>query len=202
MQDLETISARILHEEKINQVKNQITINRGKQAQVELEWTEKWNEMRTQIEDNKNTINHFKRTTRNQTTEITEQEEEEEQMDNKLVGYFQRLFQKLKTKQQNYEEFCEEWQLDCRLIAIASMVMIVMGIITMVVVIILAIKTYGMYKRVQRLYAYLDIQATKTEQEEDDNMWKTRIMENNTHNEFTPNPTQNRFQMKKKTTPP
>ena len=74
------------------------------------------------------------------------------------------------------------------------MIMIVVGIIITVVVIILAIKTYCMYRKVQRLWTYLDIQATRTEQEEDDNMWKNWIIEGN-QSDFKPNPTRNRNQM-------
>ena len=173
-------------------------VNLENQAQVELEWAGKWNEMRTQIEDNKDTIPQLEREIRNQTIETTDSptEEEGELIDNKIDGIFQRFFQKLRTQKQNFEDFCQEWRLDCRLIAMGSMLMIVVGIITIVMVIILAIKTYCMYKRVQRLWTYLDIEATKTEQEEDDNMWKTRIMEGH-HGEFTPNPTRNRSQMQK-----
>jgi hypothetical protein len=131
--------------------------------------------------------------------QTVQEEEEEDQMDNKLVGYFQRILQKLKTKKQNYDEFCSEWQLDCKLIAWASLGMIVIGIITMVVAITLAIKTYDLNKRVHRLYESMDLQATKKEQEEVDSSWKTRIRnnKNDTFDDFTPNPTRNRAQMKK-----
>ena len=44
----------------------------------------------------------------------------------------------------------------------------------------------------------MDLQATRKEQEEDDSSWKTRISNpNDTFNDFTPNPTRNRAQMKK-----
>ena len=52
--------------------------------------------------------------------------------------------------------------------------------------------TYGLTKRVHRIYKYMDLKATKKEQEKDDEDWRTRITNpNNTHNKFTPNPTRN-----------
>ena len=73
--------------------------------------------------------------------------------------------------------------------------MIVVGIGITVVVIILAIKTYFMYKKVEILWDYLDIQVTRKEQEEDDYMWRNRIDGGNS--EFKPYPTRNQTQMKK-----
>ena len=204
MQDLEGISTRILHEEQIKQVNNQITINKGQQAQDEQDWNRKWTDMRKQIEDNKNKIQHSNSTTT--TTRVpdrdaertVQEEEEEDQTDNKVVGYFQNILQELKTKKQNYDEFCSQWQLDCGIIAWTSLIMIAIGIITMIVAITLAITTYDLNKRVHRLYEYMDLQATRKEQEEDDSSWKTRISNpNDTFNDFTPNPTRNRAQMKK-----
>ena len=76
--------------------------------------------------------------------------------------------------------------------------MIAIGIITMIAAITLAITTNDLNKRVHRLYEYMDLQATRKEQEEDDSSWKTRISNpNDTFNDFTPNPTRNRAQMKK-----
>ena len=75
--------------------------------------------------------------------------------------------------------------------------MIAIGIITMIVAIKLAFTTYDLNKRVHRLYEYMDLQATRKEQEEDDSSWKTRISNpNDTFNDFTPNPTRNRAQIK------
>ena len=204
LQDLEGISTRILHEEQIKQVNNQITINKGQQAQDEQDWNRKWTDMRKQIEDNKNKIQHSNSTTT--TTRVpdrdaertVQEEEEEDQTDNKVVGYFQNILQELKTKKQNYDEFCSQWQLDCGIIAWTSLIMIAIGIITMIAAITIAITTYDLNKRVHRLYEYMDLQATRKEQEEDDSSWKTRISNpNDTFNDFTPNPTRNRAQMKK-----
>ena len=72
MQDLEIISAKIASEEKIKQVEKQFVVNRGNQAQTELKWTGKWNEMMRTIENNKNTISNLERKTRNETAETTE----------------------------------------------------------------------------------------------------------------------------------
>ena len=86
---------------------NQITINKGQQAQDEQDWNRKWTDMRKQIEDNKNKIQHSNSTTT--TTRVpdrdaertVQEEEEEDQTDNKVVGYFQNILQELKTKKQN-----------------------------------------------------------------------------------------------------
>ena len=44
-----------------------------------------------------------------------------------------------------------------------------------------------------RLYEYMDAKETKKEQEEDDIYWITRFnIPNNTHNDYTPNPTRNK----------
>ena len=192
IQDLEGISTRIKHEEQIKQVNNQIAINKGLQAQGIQDWNIKWTEIRKQMEDNKGRITP---TTRAPDTGRIEEEEEE---DSKVVGYLKKFLHDLKTKKQNYDEFCDQWHLDCRIIAWTSMIMIAIGIITMIVAIKLAFTTYDLNKRVHRLYDYMDLQATRKEQEEDDSSWKTRISNpNNTFNDFTPNPTRNKFQMKK-----
>ena len=187
---------RILHEEQMNQVNNQIIINKGQQVQGVQDWNIKWTDMRKQIEDNKGRITPTTRVPDRDTGRIEEEEEEEE--DSKVVGYLKKFLHDLKTKKQNYDEFCDQWHLDCRIIAWTSLIMIAIGIITMIVAIKLAITTYDLNKRVHRLYEYMDLQATRKEQEEDDSSWKIRISNpNNTFNDFTPNPTRNKFQMKK-----
>ena len=75
------------------------------------------------------------------------------------------------------------------------MIMIVVGIGITLVVIILAIKTYHINKKVERMWDYLDIQATRKEQEDDDQMWNDRIDKGN--GDFKPNPTRNQKQIKK-----
>ena len=195
IQDLEGISTRIKHEEQIKQVNNHIAINKGLQAQDIQDWNIKWTEIRKQMEDNKRRITPTTPTTRAPDTGRIEEEEEE---DSKVVGYLKKFLHDLKTKKQNYDEFCDQWHLDCRIIAWTSMIMIAIGIITMIVAIKLAFTTYDLNKRVHRLYEYMDLQATRKEQEEDDSSWKTRISNpNDTFNDFTPNPTRNKFQMKK-----
>jgi hypothetical protein len=169
MQDLEGIATRIIHEEQIKQVNSQIIINKGQQAQGEQEWDRKWMDMRKQIEDNKNKIQHSNRTISNQNTRAPDREaeqtvqggEEEGQTDNNVAGYFQTILENLKTKKQNYNEFCSQWQLDCGIIAWTSLIMIAIGIITMIVAITLAVTTYDLNKRVHRLYEYMDLQATR-----------------------------------------
>ena len=88
-------------------------------------------------------------------------------------------------------------QLDCGIIAWTSLITITIGIITMIATITLTVTTYDLNKRVHRLYEYMDLQATRKEQEEDDSSWRTRIENpNRTYEDFTPNPTRNRAQMK------
>ena len=100
--------------------------------------------------------------------------------------------EEFKLMARNYDEFCSEWQLNCGAIAWISLTMIIISLATMITAIILAVKTYNLNKRVNRLYEYMDAKATKKEQEEDDNQWKKRITNpNKTHNDYTPNPTRN-----------
>jgi hypothetical protein len=79
------------------------------------------------------------------------------------------------------------------------------GLATMITAIILAVKVYnltkkvsGLTKRVNRIYEYMDLKATKEEQEEDDGKWTLTITQNqnNTHNNYTANPTRNKAQIK------
>ena len=203
MQDLETISAKIAGEEKIRQVEEQVkkkfAVNRGHQAETELEWTAKWNEIIRTIENNKNNISNLESQTRNETTgeNNTEHEEEDDQelVDNKVDGYFQRFFQKLRIQQQSLQNFCKNWQLDCRVIALGGMIMTIIGAGCTIVVIILAIKTYTIARKVEGIWEYLDIKETRKEQEEDDQMWREMIGRGCTV--LRPNPTRNQEQIKK-----
>ena len=52
-----------------------------------------------------------------------------------------------------------------------------------------------MYRKVERMWDYLDIQATRKEQVEDDQMWRELI--ENGRREFKPNPTRNQKQITK-----
>ena len=199
IQDLEGISMRILQEEQINKVNTQININKGQQAQGVQDWNRELTEMRKQIEDNKGRLTpRITPTTR--APDIDEgriEGEEGEEEDGKVIGYLKKFLQELRTKKQKYDDFCDQWHLDCRIIAWTSIIMIAIGIITMIVAITLTVTTYDLNKRVNRLYEYMDLQATRKKQEEDDSNWKTRISNpNNTFNDFTPNPTRNKFQMK------
>ena len=199
LQDLEGISTRIHHEEQIKQIKGQIVIDKGLQATEEQKWNTKWTNMIRQVEDNRNNIQLSIRTGREHTTREPPSEtvEEEDQTANTVIDYFKNVMEKIKTKKRSYDEFCSEWQLDCGIIAWTSLIMIAIGLVTMITAISLAFKTYDLTKRVHRLYKYMDLQATRKEQEEDDSNWQTRISNpNDTFNDFTPNPTRNRAQMK------
>ena len=105
----------------------------------------------------------------------------------------------------NYDKFCNEWQLNCKAIAVTSVIMMGVGLATMITAIILAVKAYnltkevsGLTERVNRIYEYMDLKATKEEQEEDDGKWTLTITQNqnNTHKEYTANPTRNKAQIK------
>ena len=199
LQDLEGISTRIHHEEQIKQIKGQIVIDKGLQATEEQKWNTKWTNMIRQVEDNRNNIQLSIRTGREHTTREPPSEtgEEEDQTANTVIDYFKNVMEEFKTKKRSYDEFCSEWQLDCGIIAWTSLIMIAIGLVTMLTAISLAFKTYDLTKRVHRLYNYMDLQATRKEQEEDDSNWQTRISNpNDTFNDFTPNPTRNRAQMK------
>ena len=207
IQDIEGVTTRIIQEEQIKKVNNQITINNGQRVQGEQQWESKWRDMTRQINDNKNNILRSTRTTigpSRQEEQTEEGEEEEEgQMDETVTGYFQTILEKLKTKKQQYSEFCSQWRLDCRAIAVTSLVMIAIGSITMIATITLTATTYDLNRRVNRnsfrldrLYEYMDLRSTRREQEEDNSDWKERItIPNKTFDDFAPNPTRNRAQM-------
>ena len=113
-----------------------------------------------------------------------------------VMDYLKKVMEEFKAKKRSYDEFCSNWQLDCGAIAGTSLIMIVIGIATTITAISLAVKTYDLTKRVHRIYKYMDLQATRKEQEEDDEHWQTRITNpNNTYNKFTPNPTRNNAQI-------
>jgi hypothetical protein len=154
IQDIEGVATRIIQEEQIKKVNNQITINNGQRVHGEQQWESKWRDMTRQINDNKNNILRPTRTTRgpSRQEEQTEEGEEEEegQMDETVTGYFQTIMEKLKTKQQQYSEFCSQWRLDCRAIAVTSLVMIAIGSITMIATITLTATTYDLNRRVNR----------------------------------------------------
>jgi hypothetical protein len=106
----------------------------------------------------------------------------------------------------NYDKFCTEWQLNCKAIAVTSVVMMGVGLATMITAVILAVKVYnltkkvsGLTKRVTRIYEYMDLKATKEQQEEEDGKWTSTITQNqnNTHISCTANPTRNKAQIKK-----
>ena len=163
--------------------------------------------MTRQITDNKNNILRPTRTTiepRRQEEQTEEGgEEEEAETDETVSGYFKTIMEKLKTKRQQYSEFCSQWRLDCRAIAVTSLVMIAVTGLVMSATITLIATTYDLNRRVNRnslrldrLYEYMDLRSTRREQEEDDSDWKERItIPNKTFEDFTPNPTRNRAQM-------
>ena len=194
LQDLEGISTRLHHEKQIKQLKDELVIDRGQQATKGRKWDTKWATMIRKVEDNKNNIQLSIRRGRDHTTREPPSEETnaEDQTANTVIDYFKNIMEGIKTKKRSYDEFCNEWQLDCSAIAVTSLIMIVIGIATTITAISLAVKTYDLTKRVHRIYKYMDLKATKKEQEKDDEDWRTRITNpNNTHNKFTPNPTRN-----------
>ena len=204
LQDLEGISTRLHHEKQIKHIEDQLAIDRGNRATEGQKWDTKWTNMIKKVEDNKNDIKLSIRRGRDHTTrepsseEEADEENEEDQTTNKMFDFLQKVWEELKTKTRSYSEFCSEWQLDCGIIVGTSVTMIIVGIATTITVIKLRNKTQDLTKRVHRIYEYMDLKATKEEQEENDGEWTTKITQNqnNTHNNYTANPTRNKAQIK------
>ena len=199
LQDLEGISTRLHHEQQIKQIRDEIAITKGIQATERQKWDTNWINIMKKVEDNKKSIQlptrtEREHTTREPTSETEEEEDpEEDQTRTTLIDYIRLIKEEFKLMARNYDEFCSEWQLNCGAIAWISLTMIITSLATMIITIILAVKTYDLTKKVNRLYEYMDAKATKKEQEEDDNQWKKRITNpNKTHNDYTPNPTRNK----------
>ena len=216
IQDIEGATTRIIQETQIKEVKDQIEINKGMRLQAERRWNSKWSEVTRKISDNTDNMNnrvHPPRTTRTttrdtstpeeQTDEEDEDDEDEEDTDETVTGYFKTIIANLKTKQQQYSVFCSTWKLDCRAIAVASLVMTAATGLVIIAIITLIATMYDLNKRVNenchrlnRIFEYMDLRPTKKEQEEDDSDWKHKIIiPNRTFELFTPNPTRNRAQM-------
>ena len=137
------------------------------------------------------------------TDEEGEDDEDEEDTDETVTGYLKTIIANLTTKQQQYSVFCSTWKLDCRAIAVASLVMTAATGLVIIAIITLIATMYDLNKRVNknsrrldRIFEYMDLRPTKKEQEEDDSDWKHKIIiPNRTFELFTPNPTRNRAQM-------
>ena len=208
LHNIEGLSAKIIHEEDIEKVNRQITANKGKIAAEDIKWDSKWMYLRNKIEkleENKNIIQRPETAVTTPTTTTaepnrsTEQEIEEEgaEQNNRKYGYLQTFLQDLKTKKENYNDFCTKHKLDCGAIVITSIIMIIIGLANMIMAITMAVKMYCVCIKVQRLYNYMDLRTTRKAQEENDSHWKIRIANpNDTFNDYTPNPTRNRAQMR------
>ena len=212
IQDIEGEATKIIQGEQIREVKDQIEINNGIRLQAEQRWNRKWSEVTRRITDNENSMNNIVHPTRTTTrdTSVTEEQTKEEEEDEEgeeteetVTGYLKTIIEKLKTKQQQYSVFCSTWKLDCRAIAVASLIMTAATGLVIIAIITLIATMYDLKKqvnansrRLDRVYDYMDLRPTKKEQEEDDNDWKHKIIiPNKTFELFTPNPTRNRAQM-------
>ena len=210
LQDLEGISTKLHHEKQINQIKTELEIDRGHQASTRKSWDTNWTNMMKKVEDNRKNIHLSTRTEsepepEREPTTTESGEDPEEEMSTTSKNYFRWLKENFTLMTTNYDKFCNEWQLNCKAIAVTSVVMMGVGLATMITAIILAVKVYnltkevsGLTKRVNRIYEYMDLKATKEEQEEDDGKWTLTITQNqnNTHNNYTANPTRNKAQIK------
>lgn len=210
LQDLEGISTKLHHEKQINQIKTELEIDRGHQASARQSWDTNWTNMMRKVEDNRRNIHLSTRTEsepepEREPTTTESGEDPEEEMSTTSKNYFRWLKENFTLMTTNYDKFCNEWQLNCKAIAVTSVVMMGVGLATMITAIILAVKAYnltkevsGLTKRLNRVYDYMDLKATKEEQEEDDGKWTLTITQNqnNTHNNYTANPTRNKAQIK------
>ena len=211
LQDLEGISTKLHHEKQINQIKTELEIDRGHQASTRQSWDTNWTNMMKKVEDNRKNIHLSTRTEsepepEREPTTTESGEDPEEEMSTTSKNYFRWLKENFTLMTTNYDKFCTEWQLNCKAIAVTSVVMMGVGLATMITAIILAVKVYnltkkvsGLTKRVTRIYEYMDLKATKEQQEEEDGKWTSTITQNqnNTHISCTANPTRNKAQIKK-----
>ena len=206
MQDLERISTKIASEHKLKELEEQVDrkfeVNRGQQAENNLAWKAKWNTINQNIENNRNRINNLESNKRNELAgepagEVRDTEHEDKEGQNlvnkTMDGYFQTFVQELNMQQQSLQNFCRDWNLDCRVIAMGGMFMIMIGGVCTCLVIYITIQTCNTEKRVKRIREYLDIKDTRREQEEDDQMWIEKIEQGT--RVTRPNPTRNRAQM-------
>ena len=200
LQELEGISTKLLQRKQIDKANIQIETNRRHQAETKLDWTEKWKDMQTQISKRqlKETTTEEPGAANREPEQTGPENKEGDTLNNKVVEYFKNILQEMKRKRQTYEDFCSHWQLDCGAIAVTSLIMIGIGLITMTATIKFCFSMYELTRRVNRLFEYMDLQETKKAQEEDDDDWQTRITNvNDNYIEFQPNPTRNRAQMRK-----
>ena len=206
MQDLERISTKIASEHKLKELEEQVErkfeVNRGQRAGIDLAWTAKWNTINQNIENNRNRINNLESNKRNELAgepagEVRDTEHEDKEGQNSvnetMEGYFQTFVQELNMQQQSLQNFCRDWNLDCRVIAMGGMFMIMIGGVCTCLVVYITIQTCNTEKRVKRIREYLDIKDTRREQEEDDQMWIEKIEQGT--RVTRPNPTRNRAQM-------
>ena len=210
LQDLEGTSTKLHHEKQINQLKTELEIDRGHQASTRQSWDTNWTNMMKKVEDNRKNIHLSTRTEsepepEREPTTTESGEDPEEEMSTTSKNYFRWLKENFTLMTTNYDKFCNEWQLNCKAIAVTSVVMMGVGLATMITAIILAVKLYnltkkvsGLTKRVTRIYEYMELKETKEKQEEDDGKWTSLITQNqnNTHNNYTANPTRNKAQIK------
>ena len=211
LQDLEGISTKLHHEKQIKQIKDELAVDRGHQATERQSWDTNWTNMMRKVEDNRKNIQLATRTEsepepeREPTTSEPGEDSEEDQMSTTSKNYFRWLKENFTLMTTNYDKFCNEWQLNCKAIAVTSVIMMGVGLATMITAIILAVKAYnltkevnGLTERMNRIYEYMDLKTTKEKQEEDDGKWTLIITQNqnNTHNNYTANPTRNKAQIK------
>ena len=97
MQDLETIMTKIASDRKLKDLEKQMVskleVNTGQQATNNLAWTDKWNTITQNIENNKIKINNLTAQTDNESAEEEEEDQEDpEPVPNSVDGYFKKFF--------------------------------------------------------------------------------------------------------------
>ena len=97
MQDLETILTKIASDRKLKDLENQMVsileVKTGQQAAINLAWTDKWNTITQNIENNQIKIDNLTAQTDNESAEEEEENQEEpEPVPNSVDGYFKKFF--------------------------------------------------------------------------------------------------------------
>ena len=101
--------------------------------------------MMKKVEDNRKKIQLSTRTEsepepeREPTTSESGEDPEEDQMSTTSKNYFRWLKENFTLMTTNYDKFCNEWQLNCKAIAVTSVIMMGVGLATMITAIILTV---------------------------------------------------------------
>ena len=100
------------------------------------------------------------------------EEEEEEEGHTQEPGPLEKIFRHMKEQQQSLQTFCNNWNFDCKHIIVGSLVMTMIWGAGMIIVMIMAIKTCCIAKkmtkiseRIKRIQKHRDLKDTEDQQE-------------------------------------